>query len=103
MEAQQRGGFHDNGGTDQSSRAHEQRTHAGNHAISEAEAGGTAPGAIENQQLLLDEYGLSHYGPHAARTGEPGDCRQEVENQSSQVAHGTIVISERNPGTAKEL
>jgi hypothetical protein len=33
----------------------EERAHAGDHAISKAEVWGTSPGAIENQQLLLDE------------------------------------------------
>jgi hypothetical protein len=103
MEAQERGGFQDDGGTDQPARAHEQRAHGGDHPISEAEVGGSSPGAIENQQLLLDEYGFGHHGPHAARTGEPGDRRQEVENQGSQVAHCPIVTSERNPGNAEEL
>ena len=55
--------------------------------LSEAEVGGTSPGAIENQQLLLDEYGLGHHGTRPARTGEPGDSRQKVENQGNQVAH----------------
>jgi hypothetical protein len=54
-------------------------------------AGGTSPGAIENQQLLLDEYGLGHHGTRPAWTGEPGNGRQEVENQDGQVAHGTML------------
>ena len=103
MEAQERRGFQDDGGSDQPARAHEQRTHAGDHPIREAEVGGTSPGAIENQQLLLDEYGLGRHGTRLARTGEPGDSRQKMENQGNQVAHGTIVTSERNPGNAKEL
>src|SRR5712692_3565635 len=103
MEAQERGGFQDDGGTDQPARAHEQRTHAGDHPISETEVGGTSPGAIENEQLLLDEYGLGHHGTRPARTGEPGDGRQEVKNQDDQVAHSTIVTSWRNPRNAKEL
>jgi hypothetical protein len=71
--------------------------------ISEAEVGGTSPGGFENQQLLLDEYGFRHHGPHAAQTGKTGDRRQKVENQGNQVAHGPIVTSERNPGNAEEL
>ena len=83
-------GFRTIGDTDQPARAHEQRTHAGDHAISEAEVGGTSPGAIENQQLLLDEHGFGHHGTRAAGTGEPGDGRQQMEKQDGQVAHGTI-------------
>jgi hypothetical protein len=79
MEAQKRGGFHDDGGTDQPARAHEQRTHAGDHPISETEVGGTFPRAIEDQQLLLDENRLGHHGPGTAGAGEPGDRRQQME------------------------
>ena len=42
----------------------------------EAEVGGTSPGAIENQQLLLDEQGLGHHGTRPAGTSEPGESRQ---------------------------
>jgi len=34
---------------------------------------------IEDQQLMLDEYGFGHDGTGAARTGEPGDCRQQTQ------------------------
>ena len=93
MEAQQRGGFEDDGGTNQPARAHEQRAHAGHDAISEAEVGGTSAGAIENQQLVLDQDGLGHERTRAARTGEPGDGCQEMEKQDNQVAHAVIVNS----------
>lgn len=38
-----------------------------------------------------------------ARTGEPDDGRQEVENQDGELAHGTIQTSQRNPRNAKNL
>jgi hypothetical protein len=103
MEAQERGGFEDDGGTDQPARADEQRAHAGDHAISEVEVGGTSAGAIENQQLVFDQDGLGHHRTRAARTREPGDGRQRMEKQDDQVAHATIVTSSRNPRNAKEL
>ena len=103
MEPQEGGGFQDNCGPDQPARAHEEGTHARDDAISEVEVGRTLPGPIEDQQLLLDEQGLGHHGTRAARTGEPSDCRQEVEKEDDQLAHGTIVTSERNPGKANEL
>ena len=49
-----------------STRAHEERTHAGDRLISEAQVGGTSPRAIEDQELLLDEYGFSHDGTQTA-------------------------------------
>lgn len=39
MEAQERGGFQDDRGTNQPARPHEERTQAGDHAIGEAEIG----------------------------------------------------------------
>ncbi|MEP7307490.1 MAG: hypothetical protein ABJA98_18455 [Acidobacteriota bacterium] len=63
----------------QPTRAHEQRTHARNAAISQAEAGGTSPGAIERQQLPLAQSRLGRHGTRTARIGEPGDGRQEVK------------------------
>jgi hypothetical protein len=58
---------------------------SGDDAISEAEVGGTFPGPIEDQQLLLDEQGLRHYGARAAGTGEPDDRRQQMEKQNGQI------------------
>ena len=57
MKAQDRGGFQDDRDPGQPTGAHEQRTKAGDPAIAETEAWRTLPGAIENQQLLLDELG----------------------------------------------
>src|SRR5713101_6447760 len=70
MEAQERGGFQNDRGTDQSARAHEERTHTGDHAINEEETGGTTPGTIEDEQLLLDEHRFGDHGTHTAGTGE---------------------------------
>jgi hypothetical protein len=66
MEAQERVGFEDDRDTAQSTPAHEERAYARDHSISEAEVGGTSPGAIEDRELVLDEYGLSHNGTRAA-------------------------------------
>ena len=90
MEAQKRRGFQDDGGTDQPARAHEERARTGDHAISEAEVGGTAPGAIENQQLLLDEYGLGHQGTRAAR---PASRATVAKRWRSRTARSRIAQS----------
>jgi hypothetical protein len=65
--------------------------------------GGTSPRAIEDQELLLDEYGLSHDGTCAARPDEPDEGRHEVQRQDGQVAHDTMLTSERNPRNAREF
>jgi hypothetical protein len=81
MEAQERGGFQDDGDTDQPSRARAV-LHAGDHPISEAEVGGTSPRAIEDQELLLDDL----IQPRCWRTARPDepDGRHEVQKQTAR-------------------
>ena len=62
MEPQERGGFQDDRGTDQPARAHEEPTYSSDDAIRETEIGCTFSGTIEDQQLLLGEYGFGHDG-----------------------------------------
>jgi hypothetical protein len=40
---------------------------------------------------VLDEHGFSHHGTGAAGTGQPADCRQQMQNKDSQIAHRTIL------------
>src|SRR5712691_2006665 len=81
---------------------HEEHTHAGDHSIGGAEVGRTFPGAIEDEQLLLDEHGFSRDSTHAAGTGESGDGRQQMEKQDAQIAHGTTLTSSRNPRNVEQ-
>ena len=46
---------------------------------------------------------LGHYELQNNLKSPGWDFCGSQENQGSQVAHGTIVTSERNPGNAKEL
>ena len=91
MKAQERGGLQDNAGTDQPSRAHEERTHASDDAIRQAEIRCPLPGPIEDQQLLLEEDGFGDHLTGAAGTGKSGDCREQVNNEDGQLAHCTIL------------
>jgi len=89
MEPQERRRFEDNRRTEQPARAHEERTHADDDAISQAEIWCTFPGTIEDQQLMLDEHGFGHHATRTAGTCESGDRHQEMEEQDRQVAHVT--------------
>ena len=40
---------------------------------------------------MLDEHGFGDHGTRAARPGESGDCRQQMQKQDDQIAHGTIM------------
>jgi hypothetical protein len=75
MEAQERGGFQDDRGTDEPARAHEEGTQSSDDTIRETEMGCTLPGTIEDQQLVLDEHGFGHHRTRTAGTGESGDRR----------------------------
>ena len=66
---------------EQSARAHEQRTDAGDHAITKPEPWRTFPGAIEDQQLMSDEHRFGHDGAHTAGPGEPSDGRQHMQKK----------------------
>ena len=63
---QDRGGFYSNGDTGHPARAQEERTETGHDAITQPQARRTLPGAIEAQELLLEEHRLGHDGTHAA-------------------------------------
>ena len=43
-------------------------------------------GQIEDEQLVLDEYGFRHHGPHAAGTGQSGDHRQHMQKKDGEIA-----------------
>jgi hypothetical protein len=40
---------------------------------------------------VLDEHGFGHHRTGAAWTGEPRDCREQVQKQDDQIVHGTIM------------
>ena len=65
-------------------RAYEQRGDASDYAITEAEVGGTSPGAIENQRLLLDENGL---GPprHAPRRDQRAERQSPADGETGRI------------------
>ena len=77
----------------QPARPHKQRADAGDDAIANPEPGRTRPGAIEDQQLLLETQRFGHHGMYPACTVEPDDGRHEMKKQDGQIAHGAIVIN----------
>ena len=66
---------------------HDERTQAGDHAIRRTEIGRPFSRTIQDQELLLDEHGFGHDRTDATGTGEPGDGRQQMENEDSEIAH----------------
>jgi hypothetical protein len=58
-------------------------TRSGDHPISETEVGGTPPGAIEHQQLLLNEDGLGHHGPGTAGPASRATVASRWKNRTA--------------------
>jgi len=46
---------------------------------------------IEDQQLVLDEHRFGHDGTSAARTGDPGDCRDQMQKKDGEIAYGAML------------
>jgi hypothetical protein len=40
-----------------------------------------------DQQLVLDEHRFGHDGTGAARTGDPSDCRNQMQKKDGEIAH----------------
>ena len=58
--------------------------------------GGPFSRSIEDQQLVFDEQGFGHDGTRAARTGDPGDCRNQMQKKDGEIAHRAILARSRH-------
>ena len=103
MEAQERGGFQDDGGTDQPARAHEQRAHAGDEAISEAEVGDRF-----RERLRISSCCLTRTDSATTARAPPGPVSRATvanrwRNRTARSRMAPIVTSWRNPRNAKNF
>ena len=93
MEVQDRRRFQHDRRTDHAGRAHEERIHAGEDPIESSEVWRAFTGAIENQQLMLDQERFGHDRPQTAGTHEPSQGGNQVNQQNDQVAHRDILAT----------
>jgi hypothetical protein len=49
------------------------------------------PGAIHDQELVLEEKRLRDYGTDAARTEQPSQDGNEMDEKNGQIAHRRMV------------
>jgi hypothetical protein len=59
------------------------------------------PGAIHDQELVLEEKRLCNYGPDAARPARADQGRDAMDEKNNQIAHRRIVAGRemlRNSG-----
>jgi hypothetical protein len=87
METQERRRLHEDRGTEHPSWSYEQRAQSSDDAITEPEAWRTRPGAVEDQQPLLEEERLCHDGAHADGSGQPRDGREHMHKKGGQITH----------------
>jgi hypothetical protein len=67
VEMQQSGRLQNNGGTNDTCRAHEQRAQAGDDPIRGTQVGRTSAPAIEDEQLMPDQHGFGDNGTESTR------------------------------------
>jgi len=80
-------------------RAHEQRGQAEDEAIYGREIGRPLPGAIADEQLMLEQQGLGGDGAHATGAKELREGDQQVNGQDEDVSHRANRIT--TAGTCK--
>ena len=54
-------------------------------------------GSIQDEQLLLEEYGLGDYGTDAARSQESGISGDDMDEKDDEITHFLIIAK---PGIA---
>ena len=84
---QQSGRLHNDSGTKDTCRAHEQSTQAGDDPIRGAQVGRTLAPAIEDQQLIPDHHGFGDYGTESTRPCQSGQSDDQMNEYDSEVAH----------------
>ena len=52
---------------------------------------------------MLDEHRFGDHGTGAAGTGEPGDCRQQMNEKDGQIAHRAILARSRHAQKCRRL
>ena len=100
MKSEQRGGLEDHSGPADPVRAQKQCPESEQNALQRAEIGRSAPGPIENQELLLEQEALGHYGPSTTGLNDSGQCGQPMCKEQQQVLHGGTDCA-RLPSTAR--
>ena len=69
---QESGGLQSDGGTEQSSPAHEQSTQTGDYPIGIAQLRRALAAAIQDRQLMSDQHGFRNHGAQSTRPSQTG-------------------------------
>ena len=87
VEMQQSGRLHNDGGTKDTRRAHEQGAQAGDDPIRGTQVGRTLAPAIEDEELMLEQHGLGDNGTESTRPRESGQGDDQMNKYDSEVTH----------------
>jgi hypothetical protein len=88
MKEQQGDRLEDYGRTDQPTKAEELGTKTEKQAVGGAKIGRSAAGALQDQELLLQEDNLSENGSGSTRSQENGQAGQQMHQQDNHISHG---------------
>jgi hypothetical protein len=83
VEMQQSGRLHNDGGTKDTCRAHEQRAQAGDDPIRGTQAGRTLAPAIEDEQLMADQHGFGDNGTESTGPRQSGQRDDQMNEYDS--------------------
>src|SRR6516162_9706531 len=97
VEMQQSGRLQNDGGTNDTCRAHEQGTQAGDDPIRGTQVGRTLAPAIEDEQLMPDQHGFGDNRTESTRTRQSGQGDDQMNEYDSEVAHLAMVSTPQKP------
>src|SRR5215469_872225 len=88
---------HNDGGTKDTCREHEQRAQTGDDPIDGRQVGCMLASAIEDQQLMPDQHGLGDNGTESTQPCRPGQGDDQMNEYNTDVAHPGNSINTSKP------
>jgi hypothetical protein len=87
VEVQKDGWLQDNGGTDQTSGAYQQRAEPGDESIGYSQMRCPLSRTIEDHQLVFDENRLRYHRPNPAGPRESNQSNEEMNEEDGKITH----------------
>jgi hypothetical protein len=103
MEVEERRRFQHNCGTDDTRRAHQECAQTSDDPIGWAQIRCPLPGAIEDQELLLDEHRLGDYRTNTAGTCESRKSSDQMKEKDDEIPHLRMLAKLEIAGVAPVL
>ena len=85
------------GGTENAGRAHDKGAQTGEDTIRGTQVGCTFATAIEDQQLMPDQYGFGNHGTEPARNCQPDHGNDHMNEEDDDIAHPGMLSKPQKP------